>query len=450
MWQRWPLSLGMVLALLACGGGGAGSSPGLAPLKPQIFLSMTGQILRPGETRSIRVDSTEDPSTTEWAVTGGTLSPSGQGPVYTAPSTPGRFEIRGRFKGNPTVTATLVVHVVTIQVEVQGTLPAGPGWGSEFKVDALPDGRILINAWRYAAPMIWDPVARTGVSTGPCPMRPSKPEMARLQSGRLIQVGGGAWGSPNACDILEYNPQADSWAKSGEVYYTRVGDQTSTVMRDGRLLIAGGLTGGGGQNPTMEIWDPSLGGVATVFANLQIPRSGHTATLMPDGSVLMAGGLFDKGSVDRTEWVAANLQSRPGPDLMVSRNNHSALLLGDGRVLMVGGGTSALLEAYNPAKGLFEACGTMDAPAISHPAVSLLSSGKVVIMGGVLPGTGLPTTDAVQVWIPELHECRTLATLPVPIYGAKAVAGATDSAFLVGGLNASSEPRTEVIAIKVQ
>ena len=411
---------------------------------------MASRIFNPAESRAIQVISTEDPSTTDWTVNGGTILASSTGATYTAPTTPGRYEIKGSLKGNSAITATLAIHVVTVRVEIVDRLLEGPGWGGYFRVEALPDGRFVIDSSQARGLMIWTPGALSSSWVSPCPVRPLHPETAVLRSGKFVQIGSDLWGQANAHSILEYDPWADAWSKVGETYYLRNGDQSSTVMQDGRLLLAGGQTGSGGENPTMEIWDPASGGVATFFSNMQNPRAGHTATLMPDGSVLIAGGWYGYSSVLESEWVTSKLESRIGPVMKVSRGGHSASLLSDGRVFFAGGGTSPLLEVFNPSTGAFEAAGSMDTLCFHAPAVSRLPSDKVVLMGGHRSGVGLGVSDAVQVWVPELNECRTLGALPVAIYGAKATVGKDGTIYLFGGLDGYSLARTEVIAIKVE
>src|SRR5215831_14859654 len=69
---------------------------------------------------------------------------------------------------------------------------------------------------------------------------------------------------------------------------------TSTLLPDGRVLIAGGnsafLFGGASAvESSAELYDPATGTFAATGA-MTTPRDGHTATLLPDGRVLLAGG----------------------------------------------------------------------------------------------------------------------------------------------------------------
>ena len=79
---------------------------------------------------------------------------------------------------------------------------------------------------------------------------------------------------------------------------------TAALLADGRVLIAGGCIDESGANATppfcgntitatAEIYDPATGAF-TRTGNLTAARAYHTSTLLPDGRVLIAGGEGDE------------------------------------------------------------------------------------------------------------------------------------------------------------
>lgn len=66
---------------------------------------------------------------------------------------------------------------------------------------------------------------------------------------------------------------------------------TATLLRDGRVLVAGGRISPRKHAPP-ELYDPA--GESPVFIELAndmvTPKSGNTATLLEDGAVLFVGG----------------------------------------------------------------------------------------------------------------------------------------------------------------
>jgi hypothetical protein len=177
------------------------------------------------------------------------------------------------------------------------------------------------------------------------------------------------------------------------------------VLADGRVLIAGGLSGSspsaaGGITlasyqtvdtdhflTTAEIYDPTTGTFSKT-GSMSTPHRGHTATLLKDGRVLVIGN----GGETSASGTAADLYdpstgrfSRTG-SMKFGRWLHTATLLADGRVLILGGRTPkdsvrATAELYDPGSGKFTSAGSMGEGRQQHTA-TLLPDGRVFIAGG--------------------------------------------------------------------
>ena len=64
---------------------------------------------------------------------------------------------------------------------------------------------------------------------------------------------------------------------------------TTTLLPNGKILVAGGRTTGATSLATAELYDPATG-TWTVTGPMHAARAQHTATLLPNGQVLVAAG----------------------------------------------------------------------------------------------------------------------------------------------------------------
>ena len=68
--------------------------------------------------------------------------------------------------------------------------------------------------------------------------------------------------------------------------------RTATLLRNGKVLFAGGASEDFGRYRNAELYDPTTG-TFTATGDMNTRRDWHTATLLPDGAVLIAGGETD-------------------------------------------------------------------------------------------------------------------------------------------------------------
>jgi len=78
------------------------------------------------------------------------------------------------------------------------------------------------------------------------------------------------------------------WEVTGTLVTARDA-HTATLLRNGQVLVAGGIEATGFTSKSAELYDPATG-QWTATGSMATARSSHTATLLHNGQVLVAGG----------------------------------------------------------------------------------------------------------------------------------------------------------------
>jgi Galactose oxidase, central domain/Kelch motif len=203
-----------------------------------------------------------------------------------------------------------------------------------------------------------------------------------LPDGTVLIAGGFDFGALASAEL--YNPTNGTWALTGSLQYAR-DYQTTTLLANGKVLAAGGL---GFNFPApvsvAELYDPATK-TWTGTNLMNTPRFGHTATLLASGKVLVAGGINNGVFLSSAElYDPANNQWSYTGTMTTNRVFHTATLLNNGKVLVVGGQNNDALnnaELYDPTNGTWTATGPLNYPREYHTA-TLLLNGKVLVAGG--------------------------------------------------------------------
>ena len=221
--------------------------------------------------------------------------------------------------------------------------------------------------------------------------------------------------------------------------------QAAALLRDGRVLLAGGA----GREPGAAPGSPSANAIAaaegydpatdrwTLAAPLGRARVFHTATTLADGTVLVVGGhgatsdlaeADTPATAERYDPATDRWAVLPGPH--VGRVEHTATLLPDGRVLVVGGGGGDLAfaaERYDPAVGQWRATAPPPSVPLTRHAATLLADGTVLVTGGTTPpptcrggGCTLGATAAALRYDPRADRWTAVAPMRVRVWGRRA------------------------------
>jgi hypothetical protein len=174
-----------------------------------------------------------------------------------------------------------------------------------------------------------------------------------------------------------------------------------------QVLIAGGTLqpDGTAALPSAELYDVATGTFSSASAMI-LSRTGHTATMLRDGRVLIAGGEGPDYVITATAEIYDPATGKfISTGTMNSRRiGHSATLLRDGAVLIAGGNingntVTGSAEIYDPKTGSFKLTGPM-AVARENQGASLLREGTVLIAGG---DNGLTELQSAELYRPESH-----------------------------------------------
>lgn len=167
--------------------------------------------------------------------------------------------------------------------------------------------------------------------------------------------------------------------------------QTSTLLPDGRFLIAGGQDADG-PKATLAISDPGAGELVPLPIGLHEARAWHTATMLPHGRVLLVGGKSaDNKTVQSAELVdplAQTVEVVSSSNPAFARSHHTATLLTDGRVLIVGGASATghslnRVELWDFKTKTASTLNGRLAPGRQKQKATLQPDGNVLIEGGV-------------------------------------------------------------------
>jgi len=215
----------------------------------------------------------------------------------------------------------------------------------------LTDGRVLVvggsqpdTVTAASTAEIWDPKSGRFTPTGSMRTGRTWHTATRLQDGTVLIVGGIV--SIDANDKMNQKLPAERWSpKTGK--FTVTGPNrlprelpAVTLLRDGRVLIIGGITGSDNPDVEAEAFDPTT----AQYSRVSVTGFGDTVTLLQDGRVLECGEFIPDNRYFAAKASRAYLYD-PATDtetqtasLNTPRTFPTATLLPNGQVLIAGGG----------------------------------------------------------------------------------------------------------------
>jgi N-acetylneuraminic acid mutarotase len=208
-----------------------------------------------------------------------------------------------------------------------------------------------------------------------------------LKDGRVLIAGGfhdrnGETVFLKTAEI--FDPGTGEFTPTGDLTSQRV-SQNAVLLSDGRVLLVGGWENSV-RSSLLEIYDPETG-TFSVAANLPTPRDGTTSTVLKNGKVLITGGVKSRGNFldEAVIFDPSNNSVSQAGRMNTPRFSHTATMLRDGRVLITGGespnGVVLTTEIYDPSSNTFTNAGNMENIRYKHAAV-LMNDGNVLIVGG--------------------------------------------------------------------
>jgi hypothetical protein len=158
-----------------------------------------------------------------------------------------------------------------------------------------------------------------------------------LPSGKVLIAGGSSLDGMRSVPLSStelFDPATNTFASAQDTASMNIGrfEATATLLRSGKVLIAGGHAGIKEFSST-ELYDPATNSFASPHdtAVMNIARYDATATLLPSGKVLIAGGLNSNRTLSSTELYdpATNTFARPAEtaEMNTARTEAVAVLL---------------------------------------------------------------------------------------------------------------------------
>jgi hypothetical protein len=438
-------ALAFGLGLSACGG----SSPAPTPAAPVITTQPASQVVLLNQTATFAVVATGTGTLTyQWqkdgvAIAGATAA------TYTTQALTSESD-EGLFKAVVSDSYSQSATSTSAKLMLEGFVPTGSMIGSRQNAAAskLANGKVLVSGGLSIAALataeIFDPAAGTFAATGSMVNARQNHTSTLLATGKVLLVGGegGAGGGTPVATAELYDPATGTFSVTGPMATPRT-LHTATLLADGKVLVIGGLWTHAGRAilDSAEVYDPAKG---TFLATgpMTAARYWQTATLLKTGKVLVAGGYgLTGGAIASADLYdpATGLFTATGT-MTTPRYGHSATLIeASGQVLVAGGyGTTFLASAelYDPAAETFAETGAMNFSRRFQTATAL-AGGKILVAGGLGVDASEGPLSSAELFDPDLALFWTTSSMEVGRQADTATLLDTGEVLMAGGWSIS-------------
>ncbi|MCK5583892.1 MAG: fibronectin type III domain-containing protein, partial [Elusimicrobiales bacterium] len=209
----------------------------------------------------------------------------------------------------------------------------------------LPDGNILVTAGGtmsgysntseiyITTEAAWQTVS-DNLTTGR-----SQHTATLLKNGNVMIIGGIKSGALNSTEI--YNPITRTW-NAGPALNMKRYDHTANLLKNGRVLVSGGSNGleilktaeiYNGVSWTYTLDFPTAG----AGEDMNLRRENHTSTLLPNGKLLIAGGEEPSSAHGYLEGYNGDFNTWKEQGEMEPRVHHTTVLMSNGYLINIGG-----------------------------------------------------------------------------------------------------------------
>lgn len=309
-----------------------------------------------------------------------------------------------------------------LRIQVDG----GASWVGIDEVQLLVAGDTSGFTWNPRAPL------------------PTPRELLRVvtaSNGWIYAIGGATQNNATPLATVEaYNPATNVWTTEASLPRAlyAVG---ATVTSDGKIYVAGGITGPGGIGNTsaVEVYDASTNSWAS-RASLPVSIADQGLVAARDGLIYSVDG-WTNGPVNsvyaydpkKNMWATRTGAPTARADLAAAEGS-------DGLIYVVGGDQGVdsppvgTLEAYDPQTDSWSSRASMPMPR-EHLAAAAIP-GKIVVLGGDGTASCCPQSS-VEVYDLATNQWTTQTSLPIGMADLGATYVPARGIFAIGGFDSS-------------